>query len=417
MLSNKFKLSLARWWFAPQFPEQYIENILSYNPEGFSKKVKNIYRTWLVHPVKRRIAKYYLFFLRKFFGLKVIGITGSSGKTTTKEMIASILKLKGETVFSFANIDPIYNIPTTILRCKTSTKYLVLEMGIEYPGEMDFYLWLAKPDIGVITNIYATHTLFFGNEKGVAREKGKLVEALEKNKIAILNKENKYVEGVGKKVHCDVVWFGKDGNVFFKNMKTLPNLDVRYDLVINGDKTEIHLPVIGEQFVNDSLAAAAVANSLGFSLKDIQKGLGNYKKPEHRMNVIRLKNGALLVDDSYNNNPSAAKEALKTFKSIAGSKESIIVFGDMLELGKNEKQYHREIGDLISSYKFDYLIGVGMLSKLVVDETSKKMKKVYWVKSQEEVLSLLNLILKKNSVILIKGSRSIGLDKVVTQLV
>ncbi len=105
---------------------------------------------WFIHPIKRKIAKYYLAFLKRFFGIKIIGITGSVGKTTTKEMVASTLKLQGPTVCSYANIDQIYNLPTTILRARPWTKYLVLEMGVEYPGEMDFYLWLAKPDIGVI---------------------------------------------------------------------------------------------------------------------------------------------------------------------------------------------------------------------------------------------------------------------------
>ncbi len=413
---SKLLFKSAKVWFAPKFPEHHIKNILAYNPEGFSKKLNNLYRTWVVHPIRRRIAKYYLVFLRKFFGLKVIGITGSSGKTTTKEMVVSILKQKGETVFSFANIDPVYNIPTTIFRCKTTTKYLVLEMGIEYPGEMDFYLWLAKPDVGVITNIFPTHTLFFGDERGVAKEKGRLVKSLFKGDIAILNKENKYLREIGEKVKSKIVWFGDNGNIVSKDIKILPNLDTKYSLEINKNKIDIMLPVIGEQFVQDSLAAAAVADSLGFSLKEIKKGLERYQKPEHRMNTVKLKSGAVLIDDSYNNNPSAAKETLKTFKSIIGSKKSIVVFGDMLELGKDEKKYHREIGDLISSYKFDYLIGVGKLSKLITDKTKRQIKNTYWVESQGEVMSILKPLLNKGSITLIKGSRSIGLDKVVTQL-
>src|SRR3989344_2587811 len=138
----------------------------------------------LIHPIKRRISKLYLIFLRRFFGLKVIGITGSAGKTSTKEMIISILSLKARTVASFANIDPVYNIPTTILRCTPLTKYLVLEMGVEYPNEMDFYLWLVKPDVGVITNIFPTHTLFLKDIEGVYKEKSKLIK---NTKIAILN--------------------------------------------------------------------------------------------------------------------------------------------------------------------------------------------------------------------------------------
>src|SRR5579859_7997424 len=197
---NKLGISIVRWWQVSSLPEAHVWISKDRRPVGLKNVVRVYFRKWFVHPIKRRVAKYYLIFLKKFRGLTVIGITGSSGKTTTKEMLASILKLKGETIASFANIDPVYNIPTTILKCKPSTKYLVLEMGIEYPGEMDFYIWLAKPDVGVITNIYPTHTLFFGDETGVAKEKGKLVKTLGKNKTAVLNIENKYLLEIGQKV-------------------------------------------------------------------------------------------------------------------------------------------------------------------------------------------------------------------------
>ncbi len=110
-------LKICRWWFSPKFPEAHVKRILEYRSVGLRAIVRNFVRTWFVHPIKRRLAKCYLWFLRSFFGIRVIGITGSAGKTTTKEMLASILKEEGETVYSFANIDPVYNIPTTILKC------------------------------------------------------------------------------------------------------------------------------------------------------------------------------------------------------------------------------------------------------------------------------------------------------------
>src|SRR3990172_198366 len=111
-------IKFIKWWFTPKFPEKHIENILAYKPEGAFNQIRNYYRTWVVHPIRRRFARFYISTLQMAYGLKVIAITGSSGKTTTKEMLASILKLSGETVYSFANIDPVYNIPTAILKCK-----------------------------------------------------------------------------------------------------------------------------------------------------------------------------------------------------------------------------------------------------------------------------------------------------------
>ena len=184
---------IIRWWVTPKLPENHIFIGGDSRPKESSALLGIYIRRWLIHPIKRRIAKYYLAILRRFFGLKVIGITGSTGKTTTKEMITSILRQEGKTTSSYANIDPVYNIPSTILRCSPSTKFLVLEMGVEFPGEMDFYLWLAKPDIGVVTNIYPTHTLFFGDVEGVYKEKSKLVKGLNTNGVAVLNGENKFL--------------------------------------------------------------------------------------------------------------------------------------------------------------------------------------------------------------------------------
>src|SRR3972149_1032359 len=189
------------WWLSPKLPRVHWELK--------DRKPKEYLWKYLIHPVKRRVARNYLLILKKFFGLKVIGITGSAGKTTTKEMTASILSQRGETVASLANIDPVYNIPSTILRCKPSTKYLVLEMGVEYPGEMDFYLWLARVDIGVITNIYPTHTVYFKNVEGVAQEKGRLIESLTKKGQAILNAENERAREFSKKTQAGVLLFGE----------------------------------------------------------------------------------------------------------------------------------------------------------------------------------------------------------------
>ncbi len=407
---------LIRWWHTPKLPEIHIWIPSEKRPKGIKEIFRIYFRKWLVHPFKRRIAKYYLFFLGRFFGLKVIAITGSAGKTTTKDMLTSILRQKAGTVSSFANIDPVYNIPTTILRCRPSTKYLVLEMGIEYLGEMDFYLWMAKPDVGVITNIFPTHTLFFGNEEGVAREKGKIVKSLDKNAIAVLNYENRYTKVIGKNLKSKVVWFGEGGEIEASDVKITKDFSTEFKLKIKSSITNVEIPILGKQFVSNALAAASVANQLGFSEDEIKKGLKSYPRPEHRMNVIKLRNGGLLLDDSYNNNPTAAKESLGVFKSVVGKRKSILVFGDMLELGKNEIKFHKEIGKIIGSYKFDYVIGVGKLSKFIINEVKKKTKNVSWVSTNDQVLPILKTLLNKNSILLVKGSRSIGLDKVVSQL-
>jgi UDP-N-acetylmuramoyl-tripeptide--D-alanyl-D-alanine ligase len=406
IINNRF----VRWWLTPKFPTAHVAKVVSYKPVGVYAILRNIYRTWIVHPLKRRAAKLYVNFLQNYFGLKVIGISGSSGKTTTKEMLASILKKTGNTVFSIANIDPVYNIPTTIFKCRPITKYLILEMGVEYPNEMDFYLWLAKPNVGIITNIYTTHTLFFKNIDGVYKEKSKLVKGIPKTAHAVLNSESFHLRKLEGKLKAKVTWYGGKSPIKSLQAYFTGDFKTRFMLKMNDSNIPINLPVLGKQFVENALAAAAAAKLLGIGNKEIKRGLESFKNQEHRMNINKLKSGAILIDDSYNNNPEAAKRAIEMLKEVSGKRNSLLVFGDMLELGSDEVLEHKEISKYISDRKIDYVVGVGPLSQKVC--TDKK----YWAKDWREALPIVNKLMRGNMVVLVKGSRSIGLDNLVSAI-
>ena len=339
---------------------------------------------WFIHPIKRRIAEYYLAFLKRFFGIKIIGITGSAGKTTTKEMIAAIIKLQGPTVWTKANIDPIYNLPSTILRARPWTKYLVLEMGVEYPGEMDFYLWLAKPDIGVITNIFPTHTEFLSDVEGVAREKSKLVESLTKDDLAVLNKKDQRLRELAQRSKAKIVWFIGEDNPIVQNAQ----------------------------------AAKAVCKCLNISSAKIAQGIKNYEKPEHRLIIIRHSSGAVILDDSYNSNPQAALATLKVFNKLAGKNSKIAVLGDMLELGKYEEEGHRLVGREVARLNFDLVIGIGKAIKFLLNEVNKNSPETKTIifPTIDNVSKEIQQFLRPGRSILIKGSRSIGLDKLVDDI-
>ena len=322
------------------------------------------FKKFLYHPIKNLFAKYYLVFLRKFTSIKVVGITGSAGKTTTKEMIASVLKLSGSTVYSKDNIDPVYNIATTILRCNLRTKYLVLEMGIEKPGEMNFYMWLVKPDIGVITNIFPTHTEFLGNIEGVLNEKSILVK---NTNLAVLNKNDQRLLFLGKGLKSKVYWFNK---------------------------------------TNES-ATETVCKILNISENQIKKGLKSYQKPNHRLKVVNHQSGAVIFDDSYNSNPEAFLFSLKKFLLYAKNNKKVAVVGDMLELGAISKSEHLRIAKNLAKYKFEKIIGVGNLVNLITKNTFL---------NYEKALPEVKKYLKPGFYIFIKGSRSIGLDKLIDRL-
>lgn len=325
----------------------------------------NSLKKYIYHPTKNFIAKIYVLILQKLFGLTVIGITGSSGKTTLKEMLAGILKARAQTVWSKDNIDPVFNISSTILRCTPFTKYLILEMGVEYPNEMDFYLWLVKPKIGVITNIYPTHTLYFGDQEGVFKEKSKLVR---NTQIAVLNADDKYLRRLKFTLKAKEYWFK------------------------NGD----------DAIETNKNAALKISEILGVETKNVE-----YESPKHRLQVIKHKSGAVILDDTYNSNPEAFLSSLSYFLKIAKNNKKVAVVGDMLELGKIEEEEHKRIGLELKRHNFEKIFGVGKLVKFITQNTYKLAL---------DALPEIKKYLKPNTYIFMKGSRSIGLDRLVEKM-
>jgi UDP-N-acetylmuramoyl-tripeptide--D-alanyl-D-alanine ligase len=319
---------------------------------------------------------------------------------------------------SFANIDPVYNIPTSILRCTPKTKYLILEMGVEYPEEMSYYLWLVKPKIGIITNVYDTHTLYLKNREGVYEEKVKLIQNLQKDGIAFLNNEYEIFNKLKNNSQIHAIFYGDNTSIKASDSHITDKLTTIYTLTIGQSNISIQLPLIGEGFIQNSLAAASVAYYLKYSLDDIKVGLEKFKPMEHRMNILNSKYNGVIIDDSYNNNPEAAKFSFEVLNLLSKDKKMIVVFGDMLELGTNEEVFHKEIGNSLGKMNLTLVIGVGDLSKIVVSEASKSLgkEKCIWVSMEDEVDKYLENKLGKNTVTLVKGSRKIGLEKLIARL-
>jgi UDP-N-acetylmuramoyl-tripeptide--D-alanyl-D-alanine ligase len=411
---NYFKVILSRW-IGPSLPYVYLTLSNEEKKMGLSRKMWLLLLRWFLHPIKRRLAKWYVFILQTCFKLTVIGITGSSGKTTTKEMLASVLSKKGKTVITKENIDPVYNIPTTILNCPINTKYLILEMGVEHPGEMDYYLWLVRPSIGAITNIYPTHTQYFGNISGVLKEKIKLIKAIDNIGFVVLNGEDNLLRGVPTKLKAPTIFF-KDQSLRAENIK-VGESGTDFRLISGKEKKDIKLPLIGSQFVENALCATALGNACGLSINQIKEGLESFNLPKHRMTLVRI-GKSLILDDSYNNNPVAAKAALSTLCEIAKGKKMAVIFGDMLELGQLEEKFHRELGRIMSRMPLLFLLGYGKASRLLIEEASRFLskKRCLWFSKKDQIIKFVKPYLNDEIVILIKGSHSIGLDEIIPQL-
>lgn len=410
----------VRWWVGAKLPPTAFSP-----PEGenltASQKVGNEAKKWLIHPSKRHLARLYRQALEAN-GCEFIGITGSAGKTTTKEMTAAVLRQKYKTRWSKANIDPVHNIPHTLLTSPFTTQRMVLEMGIEYPGEMEYYLWLVTPRVGAVLNISPVHALYLKSVPEIVKEKGRLVQALGRGDTAVLNYDDTRVRGLADRTKARVIFFGtsKKADVRAQNPNITQKLKTSFDLILPDGQTQIELNMLGEHFIQPALAASAVGYVNGIPAHQIKLALETVQPQPHRMVPIKGPNGSLIIDDSYNSNPIAARAALKTIGEI-DRPQKILVLGDMLELGQYEHQEHRNLGKLISESCATLLIGVGDASQTMTNEAAKHMpkEKVSWFHSvaDPQLREAIYSRLDNRTVVLIKGSRSLRLDTLVDEIV
>jgi UDP-N-acetylmuramoyl-tripeptide--D-alanyl-D-alanine ligase len=394
--------SLLRLWTGPLpdrelFPDRQINPLLH----------------WFIHPVKRHLAKFYLLFLQGFYNLTVIGLTGSTGKTTTANMLYTILSLAGSSIKTADSVTSTYNLPTTILKCTPATRYLVLEMGVEYPGDMDFYTWLVKPDIGLILNISPVHSSFLGSVKNIAVEKNKL---LLRSRAGVVNGDD---AGIISDSPATIYKFGyKNGYlVQIKDSSITSDLHTRVQLLVNKLPLSANLPFLGSHFTQNAAAASAVCSLLQIPPDTIKSGLEITPHPAHRLHPIRLKNGSVIIDDTYNANPLAVTESLNVLSQVAEAQSltPVFVFGQMNELGRYEQSSHEDIGRLVKKLGIREFYCLGPAAQFSI-RTAGYGQYFDDIDSLTAAVTNLNFNNRK-SLVLIKGSHSWHLENLVFKLV
>lgn len=401
-------------------PPEHIWVKSDQRPRSIFKNVRMYYRKLVVHPMRRH-RTHYLTQQLQSQGCDIIGITGSAGKTTTKEMLAAILSQKFKAVWSKGNIDPVYNIPETVLHTPNDTEKLILEMGIEFPGELDFYTWLARPNIGVMTTVDWTHTEFLGDVEGVLREKQKLITSLSKDGYAILNYDDERVRSIAKKTKAKVLFFGTSSkcDVQYGDVTLTKDFNTEFTLHYKKDSVKVKLPLLGYHFASLASAAAAVGIVCEMSLSEIKNGLESMTNEPHRMQPTRLKNDVILLDDTYNANPFATKEALKILKRVANKRRKVFVLGEMKELGGYSDKGHSDIGKSAIEAGVSVLITIGELTRHTITSAVKKglaQENTYFASDKDVLLREIKKRIKSGDVILVKGSRSMGLEEIVDEL-
>ena len=351
--------------------------------------------------------------------LIVVGITGSVGKTSTKDMIYSVLSQKYKTLKTEGNFNNDIGLPLTILKLREH-EVAVIEMGMNHKREISKLTKIAKPQLAVITNVGTAHIGNLGSRENILNAKLEILEGMQKPKIVINNDNDLLHEWKNNlKENIEVHTFGIENksDCMAENIKKSEN-NSEFICNINNEKIKINVPIGGDVFIINSLCAILVGKNLGLSDKQIQDGIENFELTKKRMEIIKLKNNITLINDSYNASLDSMKASIKYLSELKG-KRKIAVLGDLFELGDYSEKIHRKIGEEIVKNKIDLLYLIGENSKYIKDEALKNgMNKnnIFYFNSKNEIINNLKNIMTENDIVLFKASNGMRLFEIVEEL-
>ncbi|MBI3477761.1 MAG: UDP-N-acetylmuramoyl-tripeptide--D-alanyl-D-alanine ligase [Acidobacteria bacterium] len=349
--------------------------------------------------------------VRKLWGKPAIGITGSMGKTTTKEAIAHLLSTRYRVHKTKGNFNNHFGLPLGLLTLEPEYDLAVIEMGMSHAGEIATLARIAQPNEGVVTVVGPVHLEFFDSVAGIARAKYELIEALPHGGVAVLNGDDQYVSQFGRDFKGKVILFGmkSTANVRAENIESLGSEGTRFDLIAKELRQSVRSPLLGTHNVYNVLAAAAVALEHGITPSEIATALPQLEPADKRGQVVQLGNITVL-NDCYNSSPKALMAAVDTLAALPARKR-IVVAGEMLELGATGEQLHRECGRHVAEKKIDFLVGVRGLAKPMVDAALEAGMKAEFVATPEEAGDWLARATRDGDVVLLKASRGVKLEK------
>ena len=357
---------------------------------------------------------------RSKYDIPVIGITGSNGKTSAKDLIAAILKQKLNIVKSQGSFNNEIGLPLTLLEINNYTQAVVVEMGMRGLGQITELANIAKPTMGVVTSVAPVHIDMLKTIENIATAKGELPRSIDKSGKVFLNGENSWCIKMKDWTEAEVNFFGFNDNCKYRAQIVEMNLHKsRFKLEINDQAKEIELPVPGEHNILNALAAAGVAYELGFDLDTISEGLKTAAISEKRLEKITLDNGIILINDTYNANPTSMKANINIL-SASNADRRVAVLGDMYELGDYELEGHLDVGTHVCNDGADLLITVGKLGQLIAKgalDSGMSKDKVFSFANNQEAADFLKENLAQGDIVLFKGSRGAKIEEIVKQLI
>jgi len=345
--------------------------------------------------------------------VRVVGVTGSNGKTTTKDMIAQLLEGIGPTLRTEENHNNHIGVPETLLRIRPHHRFAVVEMGTNHPGELGPLARLVRPHVAVITNVGPTHLEGFASPQGVAEEKGHLLDFLAPDGLAVLHADDPWSGGLSERYQGRRTTFGLSPDAQWRAESVRSDGErLEFELARHGQAFSI--PVVGKYQVSNCLAAIAVAHELGLSVRDAARRFKTFVAPKWRMSVHQV-GGMTLVLDCYNANPASMRAALEELASRAAAGRRVAVLGDMLELGRASEAAHRDLGRLVASAGLELLCAVGEHSMLLAHAALRRgmpARRVFWTSDKAVAAGWVCERLLPSDTVLFKASRGMRLEEV-----
>jgi UDP-N-acetylmuramoyl-tripeptide--D-alanyl-D-alanine ligase len=349
--------------------------------------------------------------VRRLWGKPLIGVTGSAGKTTTKDAIAHVLGTRHRVLKSQGNLNNHFGMPLQLLKLEPEHEIAVIEMGMSHAGEITALAKLAAPDCGVVTMVAPVHLEFFESIAAIARAKYELIESLHAGGIAVLNADDEYVSQFGRDFHGRVVTFGlhKPADVSAQNIESRGPLGSAFDIVADGASERAGLSLLGEHNIYNALAAVAVGLQYDVSLPTAAESLATLPAGDKRGEILNI-GGATVINDCYNSNPQALDSMVRSLAEMPAQRR-IVVAGEMLELGAAADAMHRDAGAHMAQAGIDLLLGVRGLAQAMVAGAAQAGMRADFVPTPEEAGEWLQREVRPGDVVLLKASRGVRLER------
>jgi UDP-N-acetylmuramoyl-tripeptide--D-alanyl-D-alanine ligase len=355
---------------------------------------------------------------RSFIDLKLAAITGSNGKTTTKEMAWSILSVKFCVLKNTDNLNNLVGLPLTLLKITETHHAAVVELGMNEFGEIRRLAEIALPDTGAITNIGRAHLEKLGGIEGVARAKGELVEGFTEHNTFVVNMDDPWVRKIAEGTRCKKITFGVNSpgvDISAKNISPVDFSAIRFNMAVGESDFTVRIRGIGLHNVMNALCAAGVGLSLGCSPDEIQAGLERFTPAYMRLEVMDTPFGFKIINDAYNANPDSMRKGIEELDRLRGKGRAIAVLGDMLELGEMSENEHVALGQFLVEKELDFVITRGKHGKDILRGIDGKVEGIF-VESHEEAAEVLIKMAKPGDLVLIKGSRGMRMEDIIRRL-